>query len=168
MSIKQILRPIQYLFILMYVSISLGCGSHRKVEFEQVYAGDNGQDKIGAEYFSSPTDLNNSWVKQTLNETDFQLIFSNLDFSKQMLVAFSVGKRPSYSGKIKIVDIYQYTDADYLPINILIKIGVLAGACKNDSISFPFVLAIIDIPEGFQPVGGFDIQNFPDKCEKSL
>lgn len=149
----------------MVVMSIAACGNQKSVKFEQVYSGTNGPMEIGEQYFSAQVELDNSWIKQSLNSGDYQKLLDQTDFSRQVIVAFSAGEMESFSGKIHIASVYQYTGSKDLPINLRVKIGVLNSECKVDTISFPFAIAIIERPKEFSPVGGLDVTTFEDQCK---
>lgn len=136
----------------------------RTVDYAQVYSGENGPSEIGAQHFSTRSDLDNSWVKKSLSETNYQKLLKQTDFSKQMIVAVAAGERTTFSGKMTISYIYEYTGVKDLPLNLLVQTGVMNEKCRVEKVSFPFVLAIVDKPSGFKYIGGLDVQNFEDVC----
>lgn len=159
--------PMRAIIAFLAVMAIAACGSQRAVKFEQVYSGANGPRQVGAQYFSTLVELDNSWVKYSLNGAAYRKLLAQLDFSKQVLVAFSAGEINSFSGRIQIADVYQYTGTKDLPINLRVKVGVLKSECKVNNISLPFVLAVIERPVGFQPAGGFDVAIFEDGCRRA-
>jgi hypothetical protein len=51
-------------------------------------------------------------------------------------------------------------------MNVSVVVGVLENSCdKAVSVSYPFVLAVFDTTNNFEPYGGFDLANFPDGCK---
>lgn len=83
----------------MVVMSIAACGNQKSVKFEQVYSGTNGPMEIGEQYFSAQVELDNSWIKQSLNSGDYQKLLDQTDFSRQVIVAFSAGEMESFSGK---------------------------------------------------------------------
>lgn len=154
--------------VLLAAILIAACDSQRAVKFEQVYSGTNGPARVGSQYFSTQVELDNSWIKRTLDGGGYQKLLAQVDFSKQVIVAFSAGEINSFSGKIEISAIYQYTGAKDLPINLRVKLGVLKNECRVNKVSLPFVIAVIERPLGFQPVGGFDVANFEDGCPSAV
>lgn len=138
--------------------------NQRTVSHKQVYSGENGPREFGVQHFSTRTGLDNSWVKKSLSEMNYQKLLKQTDFSKQIIVSVAVGKMTTFSGKMTIWYIYEYTGVDDLPLNLLVRTGVLSEECKVIRDSFPFALAIVEKPPGFKYVGGVDVQYFKDAC----
>jgi hypothetical protein len=152
------------MFLALVGMLLIACVEQRAVVFRQVYSGTNGSEKIGAHYYSNPRELDNSWVKLALDEKSYDHLITGVDFSRQIIVAFSAGRIESFSGEIEIAAINQITSIKSLPIDLRVKIGVLKGKCKVGQVTIPFALAVIERPAGFQPVGGYDVQTFQKEC----
>ena len=150
------------LFLLM--SLLSACSDQRPVKFEQLHRGANGPERTGVEYISSEKELENSWIKTAVSEAAYRQLFRRVDFSSQIIVVFSAGATEAFSGKVEILDIYQYTGVESLPINVLVKLGVQKDDCRVSRVSWPVVIAVAERPPRFQPYGGYDVQFFQDDC----
>lgn len=157
------MRSIFALFAMIFL---VGC-AEKPVEFQQVYSGTNGPTRVGVQYFSTAGDLEGSWIKSALDQTSYEKLLSQVDFTKQSIVAYSAGKMDAFSGTIEIASVYQYTGAEDLPMNVRVKVGVLKNECRDERITLPFVLAVIKRPSKFQPSGGYDRENFEDGCPRA-
>lgn len=142
------------------------CGNEREIRFEQVYSASNGPDRVYVRYFGSPDELRSSWVATKLDVGSYKNLIEKVDFSKQMVLAFGVGKIQSFSGNIAINSVYQYTGVEDLPMNIRVKLGILRNECKLEKFSFPFVLAIIERPQRLSAESGYDVSTFTDECPR--
>jgi hypothetical protein len=159
---------VRHLIAVLILILIAGCANHRPVQYRQVYAGTNGPERIGAQYFLSESDVDRSWIMHALDPQSYQKIVAQVNFNSQIIVALTAGKVYSFSGNIKIVSVNQYLGVDDRPLNFVIKVGVLQDKCRVMGNSTPFILAIVDRPAGFQPYGGFDLSNFEDQCSVSL
>ena len=149
----------------LIVAATVACSKDRSVKFEQVYAGANAPaDEIGPQYFSDAATLNNSWVKTVLSEGSYKTLLSRINFERQVLLASPGGPRTSFSGDITITRVYQWVSGDSAIMNVSIQVGVLPDGCKNNLISVPFALAIIEKPPAFEPGRSFDVGNFSATC----
>ena len=149
-------------FVLLLMLTIAGC-NHRSVAFKQVYSGPNGPTGNGMEYLSTRVELDNSWVKQSLEPAEFERLFSKVDFSKQAIAAFSSGKTTAFS-RMEFVDVYQYTGTSAPSMSALVKLGMFKDECKVKTLSLPFALAIIERPVGFVPGLSVDMSTVRDEC----
>ena len=151
---------------LWFLSIILligACSVYQNIGFEQVYVGRNGPGQAGAALLVNEDDLRKSWLSRALLAVDFERVQSRVDFSRQSLLLLSVGARKSFSGTIRVVDVYQIMDSKDRPLNITANVGVLGDGCQTSVVSHPFVVVIIDKPT-VDWVAGFHIENFDDGC----
>lgn len=160
----RVLRYIQIAAFAFLNGATAACGNDRSVKFEQVHTGGNGPRETSPQYFSSVAEIDNSWVKNAVDPPSYRKILSKINFEHQLLMAFPIGEMPSFSGEVKISNVYQYTGGDSLPMNAVVQVGLLGEGCRNDVKSFPFALVVIYKPAGFHPLTGYDIANFNAGC----
>jgi hypothetical protein len=126
----------------------------------QVAVGFNGPSLSDTYLFRSEVEVRKSWLARVLSRQELNTLLGKADFSKQVLVAYSFGKRTNASGKIVLADL-RY---EYQGYTIATRIGVVPDSCRvRETASYPFVVGVTDAFPNAR-VTGFDTSNFPDKC----
>lgn len=142
------------------------CTRMQSTEFEQIFVGFNGPTAAGNFCYRDRVSLENSWVRRSLSDGEFDRLISKIDFKNQVVLAFAVGERQRASGVVTINRIRRFNGEKSSPMDVSVLVGVVDGACQQrDSASYPFALAVFKTPENFEPYGGFDVVNFPDGCK---
>ena len=159
---------IQKALVFLVFTVSLMSCGHRSIAFQELYAGAHGPNVGGLWLFDSAEGVRNSWIKGALNEEQYQGILEKVDFNKELLLAFSFSEFRSYSGKIKIVQIYEIKKEDIAFVNVRIKIGVLGPGCQSNSMAAPFILAVLPKPKNRVGGRGYDVMTFEDGCFNKL
>lgn len=141
------------------------CTQTKDIEFKQLAVGFNGPKYPKVFYFENKNSIDSSWIKSALPMGEYERILSKVEFGRQALVVFAIGERMSASGNVEITRMFQYRGKDF-PTNISALVGIRASECteKSGFVSYPFVVAVFEKPENFQPYGGFDAGNFSDGC----
>ncbi|SHH05861.1 hypothetical protein [Massilia sp. CF038] len=153
-----------HIFILIAMLILTAC-DQESVSFRQVYLGTAGPPTPQVSYFLDRAALERSWVKPTLNETQWQALLATIDFESQMFVAVAVGEQAAASGTVKIASMYVYTGVESRPLNVNVNVGVLAEGCKyRNQMSAPFTLVVVPKSAYSSKAGGYDMRNFEDGC----
>tara|TARA_B100000446_G_scaffold58129_1_gene54118 strand:- start:294 stop:1460 length:1167 start_codon:yes stop_codon:yes gene_type:complete len=133
--------------------------------FKQIYKGYNGPNKSRASVFKSDTEIRDSWLGKAIKKSDLDALLVKIDFNKKIIVSLSVGKRKTATGTIHISDVKFNTVYKSLSVSGLV--GVIEQPCtKNQLDSYPFALAIADIPPVDIDHPGISIQNFADGCKE--
>ena len=132
---------------------------------QQVAVGFNGPASQRTDVFRSAQDLRSSWVGRALSKDQLDNVIGATDFSQNVLVGFSFGKRENASGRIDISELsYDSRMPGYF---IAIRIGVAPESCGiafRDS--YPFVLGSTAIATPEAELTGYFTQNFGDGCDR--
>jgi hypothetical protein len=128
----------------------------------QVAVGFNGPPSQGAHIFRSEAEVRQSWLSVALSGQELEKLISGTDFSTQVLVGFSFGKRMNASGQLMISELgYHENLGGY---TIATRIGVVSESCGYSfTESYPFVVGIVDAVTGGE-VRGHSSTNFADEC----
>ena len=129
----------------------------------QVAMGFNGPASQGTYIFRSEAEVRQSWLAAALSDQEIATLISKTDFSRQVLVGFSFGRRMNASGQIMISELgYHESNRGY---TIATRIGVVPESCGfSFTESYPFVVGVTGaVPDA--EVRGYSSSNFPDKCE---
>lgn len=130
--------------------------------YQQLFVGYNGPNLPKTEYFRSAAAVKGSWVAHALSSAELERVLSRIPFEREVLVAASVGARKAVT-QVSLAGMSQY-ESSSLSTNI--RIGVIEAGCSQPhAMSYPFVLAIVELPEKFDGLGGYDHQNYPDGCK---
>lgn len=128
----------------------------------QVATGFNGPASQGTYVFRSEQEVRQSWLAAALSDQEIQALIARTDFSTQVLVGFSFGRRMNASGKIMISELGYHES--YPGYTIATRIGVVPESCGlSFTESYPFVVGVTGaVPEA--EVRGSSSSNFPDEC----
>jgi hypothetical protein len=168
----------KFLLILLATCQAFGCdanGTH--LSSKTLHVGFNGLSEVSKmNFFENKIDIQNSWLKNALTSKELNQLLEHVDFDKQFILIFSIGKRPNLSGKI-ITNHVKYTvDNQNRQANIStnINIGVVDYEKCNIPVSvesYPFIVELVERPaETFKLVyGGYAVYNFPhDGCKTPI
>jgi hypothetical protein len=128
----------------------------------QVATGFNGPARQGTYVFRSEPEVRQSWLAAALSDRELETLIARTDFSTQVLVGFSFGRRMNASGAIMILELgYRESNRGY---TISTHIGVVPESCGvSFTESYPFVVGVTEaVPEA--EVRAFGSLNFPDEC----
>ena len=114
-------------------------------DFKQVYTGFNGSEKSGAKLFDSESEVRSSGLVAALTPAQLQDVLKQIDFDRQVLLLYSVGKRENATGAVFVTDVYYDASLNFVSIN-----GVV-GVTKPDCTlpwkkSYPFALVAFKRP----------------------
>lgn len=126
----------------------------------QVMTGFNGPTSQGTFVFRSEAEVRQSWLARALSDQQLESLIARTDFSTQVLVGFSFGKRMNASGQIMISEL-AYRE-DHPGYTIAARIGVVPESC-GVTLSYPFVIGLTEAVPGAE-VRGYSSSNFPDEC----
>ncbi len=88
-----------------------------------------------------------------------------VDFERQVLLAYASGWDKGATGTITVVDVTQYRDGDNPPVDVTVKVGQISKNCGDSvTVKNPFVLAIVEAPAGGNLVAGYTAISFADGC----
>jgi len=133
--------------------------------FKQIYKGYNGPNNSRANVFKSHAEIRGSWVGKAIKKSDLDSLLAKIDFNKKIVVSLSFGKRKTATGTIHISDVKFNTV--YKSLSVAGLVGVVEQSCTKSQIdSFPFALAIADIPPVEINYPSISIQNFADGCKE--
>lgn len=166
------------LLIILAAFQALDCDANgTDLSSKTLHVGFNGLSEVSKmNFFESKIAVQNSWLKDALTTKELTQMFEQVDFDKQFILIFSVGKRPNLSGKI-ITNHVKYTvDNQNKQANIStnINIGVVDYEKCNIPVSiesYPFIVELVERPtEAFKLVyGGYAAYNFPyDGCKNPI
>lgn len=115
--------------------------------------------------------LENSWLKVALTPSELTQLVEKVDFKKQFVLVYSVGKRHYVTGKITMDRIRYVSNTKYKTsrIDTIVNIGVAGSKecnIKVDVVTFPFIVMLIERPKNqYKLSTASDGQyNFPDGC----
>jgi hypothetical protein len=127
----------------------------------QVAAGFNGPASSGAYVFRSEADVRRSWLAAALPKQELDTLISRTDFSKQVLVAYSFGRRENASSQIILSELRYHRNQGY---TISTTIGVVPESCGVPfADSYPFVVGVTDAVAGAE-ITATGTSNFPVEC----
>ncbi len=133
--------------------------------FKQIYKGYNGPDNSRASVFKSDAEIRGSWLGRAIKKSNLDNLLAKIDFDKKIVVSLSFGNRKTATGTIHISDVKFNTV--YKSLSVAGLVGVVGQSCTKSQLdSYPFALAIADIPpvEIYYP--SISIQNFADGCKE--
>jgi hypothetical protein len=151
-------------------SVLLGlsaCNQHGLAS-EQIAAGATGPREPAVSYLQTAREAEASWLPSALGPAKYRAAIAQVDFSRQMLVAFASGEQQNFSGTIRISRVYEYTGVSSRPINVLVEIGVFPQECFSGAMSRPFAIAVVERPLHISSSRGYDVQNFAASCKQTL
>ena len=128
----------------------------------QVASGFNGPASTETYLFRSEEEVRGSWLGGALPASELAALGERTDFSRQWLVALSVGRRMNASSEIRLSSLdYSSTFSSY---SIGVRIGVISESCGVAfAASYPFVVGVVDAVPGAE-VRGNSMSNFPAEC----
>ncbi|HRK63860.1 MAG TPA: hypothetical protein PLN53_05650 [Terricaulis sp.] len=128
----------------------------------QVASGFNGPASTETYLFRSEEEVRGSWLGGALPASELAALVERTDFSRQWLVALSVGRRMNASSEIRLSSLdYSSTFSSY---SIGVRIGVISESCGVAfAASYPFVVGVVDAVPGAE-VRGNSMSNFPAEC----
>lgn len=128
----------------------------------QVAVGFNGPASMGTYIFRSAAEVRRSWLARALPEQQLGKLVSNTDFSKQVLIAYSVGERMNASAQVMLSEL-KYSER-FRSYSIATRLGVVPETCGvRFAKSYPFVVGVIEAVPGAE-VGSSGTSNFPAEC----
>jgi hypothetical protein len=132
--------------------------------YRQLFAGFNGLRSPGTFNYFSAQEVRGSWVALALGER-IEEILSEVDFSRQILVAAAVGERTNANGALSVVRL----DVNASVVTPYVQIGVNDSRCDQPPLaSYPFVLVAAGRPKRALPSGAVDHQNYPNGCARTV
>lgn len=164
---------IKLIMALLTVLQTMACESDTKeLSSTTLHTGFNGLNKVSkVNIFENEPSVRASWLKSALTPIELDKAIKKIDFNKQFILIFSIGKRPNASGKITIDPIKYTTDpnAKIISIDTIINIGVVDYIKCNITASiesYPFIVQVIERPKEKETFlitkGSHGVYNFPD------
>lgn len=148
------------LLALLLVIAPAVAGDH---PFKQLHAGYNGPESPVTAYYRDGAAFRRSWASEALEPKEVERIIKSVDFSSQVLLVSAVGERKAVT-KIELNAVHRYDES----LSPFILVGVANTSCPGARLtSFPFVIAVVDLPASFDEMANYFHQNFPDECKPS-
>jgi len=130
--------------------------------FRQIATGANGPSEYSIEVFASREEAAASWLARAYAPAELAALLDSIDFGKEVLAAYSVGRRANAPGKITIYNL-EYDNA-LEGYSFSIRVGVLPESCGvAEADSYPFVLGVVAKGENAD-FRSSSMSNFPDAC----
>lgn len=86
------------------------------INFKHVHVGVNGPESRDVFIFHDIDDAKRSWLFSALTIEDWASVMSQVDFSRQMLVVFTAGKRQNATSNIFIDTMYYSSESGSLAV----------------------------------------------------
>lgn len=144
--------------------ILLGACNHHTLEHRQVHFGTNAPDEEGVQMFASKSELDASKLKELMGASQYSKLVAEVNFNQQLIIVAYGGPRMFFSGKMEIAEVYKYTGVKVPPINVRVRFGSAPQPCAPGAAPAPFAVAMVNRPELFSSMVGYEMQDFKDPC----
>jgi len=134
--------------------------------YQQLFVGFNAPDTgiKSVTIFENGDEAVNSWLRDALTKEQMKMVIDAVDFKKQILISYYVGKRETVTGKVYITNVR--FDKKYGGMSVAGRVGVNEPDCKyGRSVSYPFALAAVNRPNVPAKAMGHSTSNFGDGCK---
>jgi hypothetical protein len=143
------------------------CSDFKRLDFSQLLVGSDGPSTPGVSIFRDAESVERSWVKVALTPKQMSDALQQVDFKRQVLLAYASGWDKGATGTITVVDVAQYRYADNPLVDVTVKVGQVRKDCRDSvTVKNPFVLAIVETPIGSDLIASYAAMSFADGCGK--
>ncbi|MGB4811298.1 MAG: hypothetical protein WBP13_02285 [Methylophilaceae bacterium] len=174
----------KYLLIILALFQVVGCNypdswgysNSTQLSSKTLYVGFNGLGEYSKrQFYEDKKSLKNSWLKVALTPSQMTQLIDQVDFEKQFVLVYTLGKRANITGKITMASIRYTSDiqSKTSSVDTMTNIGIADYKDCNirvDITSFPFTVELVERPKDrFKLMAASDAQyNFEDDCKKPV